>query len=344
MLPGRLSLTSNIVYRVDLGVDAAGVRSYIGSHHIGGSTHPVLIKHRPLLPFGRQSPTAEVQEVIDAEPLFVGHLFTTISRGEVITVRDPQWCTEVLRQLPVWKIVRACLSLLLRFHRAGYHHNGISAGRFVIASAGPRFVTRLSGFHAAEAIPEDRQLYGASYRDEVTRFAGVIRDLLADVRLVSPDFADERFTLIEDLVACQFLSPVTPCFSLENLLSHPAVADYSCLQGLGCVVSDFFDTYPGNGDNPGYIVLRAVEEASGDDFLEWWGNFDIRGSVHFNTSPRARIPRGLFNALDRTHSLQYAIRAFRNRTVHRSDLLDRLYGGPGSRTFHVCGHACGFAS
>lgn len=161
---------------------------------IGGSTHPVLIKHRPLLPDVRQFPTADIQEVVDAEPLFVGHLFTTVSNHEVITVRDPQWCTvrdvaqhpEVLLQLPVWKIVRACLSLLWRFHRAGYHHKGVNAGRFVITSAGPRFVTRLSSFHMAESIPENAQLYAASYRDEVFRLAGVIRDLLADVRLICP--------------------------------------------------------------------------------------------------------------------------------------------------------------
>lgn len=137
---------------------------------------------------------------------------------------------------------------------------------------------------------------------------------------------DERFTLIADLIACLYLSPVNPLFSLENLLSHPAVADYPCLQGLGCDVSDFFDTYQGDGSNPGYVVLRAVEEASGNEFLNWWGKFDPAGAVHFNQNPHTRPSRGPLNALDRTHSLQFAIRAFRNRTVHRSDFLDRLYG------------------
>jgi hypothetical protein len=180
--PADININSRITYYKYLGTSTTGTVSYSGWHVIGGCSHPVLIKHRPLVAGFYYAPSREVQAVIDDEPDFVQHLCTYRTPSEVITVREQHLCTlrdiashpDGFMQLPPWRVVRNCMLLVLRLHRSGFYHNALTLGRFVFMQAGSRLATRLSGFHHATRASDDPAARAAALFDELGQLAGVI--------------------------------------------------------------------------------------------------------------------------------------------------------------------------
>jgi hypothetical protein len=329
----QVSPRSTVIYQEFVGLDRRGARTFEGVIIIGSTAHLVTIKCVAGDNADEFTLTVVLQDIVDAEPGFLSHLFVVCDRNEVVLVSGRYLCTlrgliripNALTRFPTWKVFRRCMELLRKLHRSRYVHNSLELDSYVVVDTGSELDLQLSDFWRARPSGSGEYSTLAGVNSDLVRLGFAFTEFLDLVRDNEPDHVDDRFPLLVDMAECIVRSGRQGRGNLDLLMTHPAIKSYDRLLALAGAVSDLITdrAMPGR---LGRDLLVALDEASGDNFVAWDEDFpsdveDIDGDFR----DQARAPL-LWNLLDRHDSLQNVLRVFRNRSAHRIPDFARALG------------------
>jgi hypothetical protein len=323
-LPPPVSPRSTLIHQEFVGLDHCGARIFSGVFTIGSSAHSVTIKRIAADNADDFTLPYALQDVIDAEPGFLNHLFVSLERNDIVIVSGRYLCVlrdlmnqpNGLTRLPPWQAFRQCMELVRKLHRSRYTHNSLDLDSFVIVDTGCELEVQMTNLWRARpsGLGEYAALPGVN--SDLVRLGFLFEEFLELVRAADPDNEDDRFPLLADLVECLIRGGQLGRGNLDHLLTHPSVKSYERLLALACAASDLI-TNRVTPNRLGQELLVALNDASGDDFVAWVERFpnDIP-AIDGDYRDLAHAPL-LWNLLDRHDSLQNVLRVFRNRSSHR---------------------------
>lgn len=274
-------------------------------------------------------------ELLRCQPEFLRHFYSQYLFESSISV-DERGCGNLSREddlrnrlgaLPPYRVFFRCVQAVSALHRIGYSHGGLKLTKFILVRNRGDVVVKLSDFTRCALVLPAGALTDSVLQD-LTDLQAALVQLLVKFR---PADLDHRLVSLHKFVHEGLDNVKAGEFSLEFLLTHPAVRDVCDIAQFASGLSDHMSVaVRDRNSSDENALMRALHDVGGDYYREWLTKPPFRGNRAFQRGINDSVDLGfLIRGMRRSwpavfanqNKLCYVLRMFRNKLTHCEELV-----------------------